>query len=97
MAWLRRQLEVFQRALWPFVGRVPPTGARRQWDEPSFFGELARRLEILGHVNEVLHLRLPEASVDQRPSVPLAALSDLDARDQFVALLDWFGGAVTSA
>ncbi len=39
--WLREQLEAFQRALWPFAGRVPPTGERRLWDEPSFLRELA--------------------------------------------------------
>lgn len=41
MAWLTRQLEVFQRALWPFVGRVPPRGERRRWDEARFFRELS--------------------------------------------------------
>lgn len=41
MRWLREQLEAFQGALWPFTGRVPPTGERRLWDEPSFLHELA--------------------------------------------------------
>ena len=40
MSWLRRQLQDFQRALWPLVGRVPPAGARRRWDEGRFFREL---------------------------------------------------------
>jgi hypothetical protein len=41
MRWLREQLETFQKALWPFVGRVPPAGQRRLWDEPSLLRELA--------------------------------------------------------
>lgn len=40
MTWLREQLQDFQRALWPLVGRVPPLGERRRWDEDLFFGEL---------------------------------------------------------
>jgi len=41
MGWLMRQLEAFQRALWPLVGRVPPARERRLWDEPLFFRELS--------------------------------------------------------
>jgi hypothetical protein len=40
MAWLRTQLETFQRALWPLAGRVPPLGQRKRWDEQLFFREL---------------------------------------------------------
>jgi hypothetical protein len=39
--WFLRQLSAFQQALWPFVGRQPPAGSKRQWDEESFFAELA--------------------------------------------------------
>ena len=39
--WFLRQLGTFQRVLWPLVGRVPLTGDTRQWDERSFFAELA--------------------------------------------------------
>lgn len=42
MTWLRSQLEGFQSALWPFVGRVPPAGGRRPWDERRFFDKLAK-------------------------------------------------------
>jgi hypothetical protein len=38
--WFRRQLETFQLALWSLVGRVPPTGERRHWDQESFVREL---------------------------------------------------------
>jgi len=38
--WLQRQLETFHLALWPLVGRVPPRGEMRQWDEVSFMREL---------------------------------------------------------
>ena len=41
MTWLARQLEAFQRALWPFVGRIPPRRERRLWDEELFFRELS--------------------------------------------------------
>jgi len=41
MTWLTRRLEAFQHALWPFVGRVPPAGERRLWDEALFFRELS--------------------------------------------------------
>ncbi len=41
MGWLIRQLEAFQRSLWPLVGRVPPAGERRLWDEPLFLHELS--------------------------------------------------------
>ena len=39
--WFVRQLSAFQHALWPLVGRLPPSGGTRQWDEGSFFSELA--------------------------------------------------------
>lgn len=39
-AWFVEQLEAFQTALWPLVGRVPPAGDNRPWDEESFFAEL---------------------------------------------------------
>lgn len=42
MSWLREQLESFQAALWPIVGRVPPPGTRRRWDESLFFADLSR-------------------------------------------------------
>ena len=38
--WFVRQLGAFQHALWPLVGRLPPTGNSREWSEPSFFAEL---------------------------------------------------------
>jgi hypothetical protein len=38
--WFVRQLAAFQHALWPLVGRLPPTGTSRQWNEHSFFAEL---------------------------------------------------------
>ena len=170
MTWLTGQLEAFQRALWPLVGRVPPTRERRLWDEDLFFAELtewnpaclapateilrwaqkrgealrwgrggqsgsytptvsrrgvayqlasvrtdgtlhllfarlkdsplyadrARRLELLAQVNRVRHMDLPDETVDQRPAVPLAALSDAEACNELVELLDWFHGAVTA-
>ncbi len=39
-SWFRRQLETFQIALWSLVGRVPPGGERRHWDQESFLREL---------------------------------------------------------
>lgn len=169
MTWLCTHLESFQVALWPLVGRVPPAGARRPWDEELFFRELtawnpaclapaaavierarrrgevikwgsggqvgsctpsvlrrgiahqlvsvrtdgtfqllfthlretppfvdrSRRLELLQRVNQIRHLRLPEATVDQRPAVPLAVLTDGEAGEQFAGLLDWFHDSVT--
>jgi len=168
MRWLTRQLETFQGALWPLVGRVPPRGERRLWDEALFFRELsawnpasvlpatsllrwaqrrgdgiqwgrggqsgsftptvsrqgvayqlvtvrtdgtlhllfarlkdsplyadrARRLELLAQVNRVRYVELPEETADQRPAVPLALLSDREACDEFLGLLDWFHAAV---
>jgi len=38
--WLQRELETFHLALWPLVGRVPPKGDTRQWDEGLFMREL---------------------------------------------------------
>jgi len=38
--WLQRQLETFNLALWPLLGRVPPKGDTRQWDEGSFMHEV---------------------------------------------------------
>jgi len=40
MGWLARNLEGFQRALWPLVGRVPPVREPRLWDEQLFFRDL---------------------------------------------------------
>ena len=168
MAWLRTELESFQAALWPFVGRVPPGAGRRQWDEQLFFGDLTawnpgcvaparlileearrrgeavqwgsgaqagsfspsiplkgvahqlvsartdgtfqllftrlresapfaareRRLELLARVNQVGHLHLPEATIDQRPSVPLAVLSGSGVCEQFVELMSRFHDTV---
>lgn len=171
MTWLTRQLEGFQCALWPLVGRVPPKRERRLWDEELFFRELsswnptslepatvllrwaqkrgegirwgrggqsgsftptvsrqgvanqlatvrtdgtlhllfarlkdsplyadrARRLELLAEVNRVRHFELPDETVDQRPAVPLAVLSDVEACRQFVGLLDWFHDSVMAS
>lgn len=171
MAWLQSRLETFQGTLWPLVGRVPPMGERKQWDEELFFAELRRwnpaclaparlllrwasdrgeevqwgkggqsgsftpavvhhgvayrlvsartdgtvvlplnrlkdtplfeereqRLELLEQVNRMRHLRLPETTLDGRPTVPLALFSDPVAAGQLVELLDWFRGRVRPA
>jgi hypothetical protein len=41
MSWLRTELEAFQAALWPHVGRVPPAAGRRHWNEELFLSELS--------------------------------------------------------
>ena len=41
-AWLGDQLERLQSTLWPLLGRVPPKGEPRTWDEASFTVELNR-------------------------------------------------------
>lgn len=168
--WLQRQLETFRLALSPLIGRVPPKGETRQWDEDAFvrevrawnpaaigpakeilswssahgaavvwgrgrrcgsfcptithggfpyqlvsvrtdgafallftqlrksplFGEKARRLELLRHLNEVRYFALPDAVVDFRQSLPLAMLADHAACAQFVDALDWFRERVSS-
>ena len=37
---------------------------------------------------------MPDETVDQRPALPLAVLSDAEACDGFIGLLDWFHDAV---
>jgi hypothetical protein len=64
--------------------------------DSSLYADRARRLELLARVNAVRYLALPDATVDQRPAVPLAALTDAAACTGFVGLLDWFHDAVKS-
>lgn len=40
--WLRARLEAFQHVLWPFLGRVPPSGDARAWDHDSFLTDVDR-------------------------------------------------------
>lgn len=168
MAWLKDRLEGFRVALWPLVGRVPPSRERRLWNEELFFRELCqwnppsliparemlrdtqrrgegvqwgrggqsgsytptvlrqgvayqlvsvrtdgtfqllfarlrklplfedrtRRLELLGQVNKMRHVYLPDAAIDQRPAMPLALLSDRKANAGFVELMGWFHDTV---
>ncbi|HTU00709.1 MAG TPA: DUF4268 domain-containing protein [Candidatus Sulfotelmatobacter sp.] len=62
--------------------------------ELPLFEDRARRLELLEQVNQVEHVHLPDQSIDQRPAIPLALLSDPGAGTGFVSLMDWFHDAV---
>lgn len=62
--WLRRQLETFQLALWSLVGRVPPGGERRHWDQESFLRELCTwNPASLGPANAILDWALAHGAI----------------------------------
>jgi len=61
-------------------------------DSP-LYADRAHRLELLAHVNRLRHFALPDETVDQRPAVPLAVLSDAEACRELVGVLDWFRDA----
>jgi hypothetical protein len=64
--------------------------------KPGFEDEAAR-LDLLGRFNRVPGVALDPARVNGEPTVELALLAEPQARDGFLAVLDWFAGEVRAA
>lgn len=53
------------------------------------FDSTEKRLELLGKLNAIEGIWLPEDAITKRPSIPLATLAEGAALDQFLKVLDW--------
>lgn len=53
------------------------------------FDDLALRRDLLARLNRIPGVSLPEAKIDARPSIPLAALADEEHLSEFLSALDW--------
>lgn len=57
--------------------------------KPPFNSE-EKRKEMLAKLNAIEGISIPADAIRRRPGVPLAALTDETALDQFLAVFDWF-------
>lgn len=53
-----------------------------------------KRLELLHRLNELLHINLPQNSIDRYPRFELAALTDPAVLKNFLALMAWVMDAI---
>jgi len=62
-----------------------------QWcmTKPPFDAE-GKRLELLGKLNDIPGVSLPEDSISKRPAIPMDALKNAEALDRFKAIFEWY-------
>jgi len=60
-----------------------------QWYRTPFDSQ-GKRLELLGRLNEIPGVSLPEDSISKRPSIPMDLLSNDEALAQFKSIFEWF-------
>ena len=53
------------------------------------FDKREPRLEFLRRCNEIRGVHLPEEAIDKRPSIPLSVLTNEEALEQFLSVLEW--------
>jgi hypothetical protein len=69
-----------------------------QWLTKPPFDDMDLRRELLGRLNQIPGVSLPEDVIGRRPSIPLSLLaSDPDALAALKAVLDWFCTEVRSS
>jgi len=54
------------------------------------FDDDAKRLELLRRINEATGAGLPDSSIQRRPSIALASLTDDAVLERFLAVFDWY-------
>lgn len=54
------------------------------------------RLEFLRRCNEIRGVNIPEEAVEKRPSIPLSVLTNQEALEQFLLVLEWAVGEILS-
>jgi CBS domain-containing protein len=64
--------------------------------KPPFDSEEKRR-ELLGRLNAIRGVSLPDDAINRRPGIPLAGLTDESALKQFIDAFDWFVQEIRSA
>ena len=60
-----------------------------QWYKTPFDSQ-GKRLELLGRLNEIPGVSLPEDCISKRPSIPMDLLSNDEALAQFKGIFEWF-------
>lgn len=58
------------------------------------FGDRNLRLELLGRINALPGVDLPEDAIERYPSVPLASFTTEDALNAFLGTMDWYVEAI---
>jgi hypothetical protein len=53
------------------------------------FGDTAKRLELIRHINEIPGVSIPDSAIDRNPTIPLTVLGDQRAVDALLKALDW--------
>ncbi|MDW5562786.1 MAG: hypothetical protein SA339_06115 [Methanomassiliicoccus sp.] len=64
----------------------------KDWVDLPPFDSRARRVEMLGRLNGIRGVKIPESKVIDRPPVPVRALRDKENLDKFVGTYHWFIG-----
>ena len=61
------------------------------------FGDEAKRLALRERFNRLSGVEIPADAITRRPTIPLAAITDLAALKEFLSVLDWYLSEVKSA
>jgi hypothetical protein len=76
---------------WPFgiwtYGSIEIQFQRMKTMPP--FNDVSKRMELLNRLNKIPGVYIPTDAITRRPSVPLSALKNETALDQFFETLDW--------
>jgi hypothetical protein len=64
----------------------------KDWVDLPPFDSREKRVEMLGRLNGIKGVRIPESKVIERPPVPVRVLRDKDNLDKFVGTYQWFIG-----
>lgn len=64
----------------------------KDWVDLPPFDSREKRIEMLGKLNGIRGVRIPESKVIDRPPIPVRVLRDRENLDQFIEAYHWFIG-----